>query len=139
MISARGSCPEGPGAPTDLLRGVPLIGQNDSTCQELVDRALRTTGIEPRYVFRSNDNGAVQAMVRVGMGRAVLPALAVDPTDPGIVVHELDPPLPPRAISIVRRVGRTLAPAAERFIEIAAETCASVGRSPVAGQRASSN
>jgi DNA-binding transcriptional LysR family regulator len=124
VISARGSCAAGEREPGALLRGMPMIGQNDSSCQDLIDRSLRAIGVEPRYVFRSNDNGAVQAMVRVGMGRAVLPALAVDASDPGIVVHQPDPPLPPRAISLVRKVGRTLPPAAERFTELAVEFCA---------------
>jgi DNA-binding transcriptional LysR family regulator len=53
-----------------------------------------------------------------------MPYLAIDPDDPGVVVQELDPPIPPRRIAIARRAGRTLAPAAERFIELAIEVTA---------------
>ena len=45
-------------------------------------------GLVPDYIFRSNDNGAVQAMVRAGMGAAVLPRLAVDTADPGVRVMQ---------------------------------------------------
>lgn len=103
------------------LAGHALVGQHASSCQLLIDEGLRAMHVEPAYVFRSNDNGAVQAMVRAGMGLAVLPWLAIDPDDPEILVHELDPPIPPRSIGIVRRAGRSIAPAAARFVEIARE------------------
>ena len=116
--------------PTAGLDGVPLVGEYFSSCQAGVDRALRAVGVEPNYVFRTNDNGAVQAMVRVGVGVAVLPVLAVDTTDPEVVAQQLDPPIPPRRITLVRRTGRTLPPAADRFVELAVEVCAELaGRS----------
>lgn len=110
-----------------------LIGQQPNSCQYLVDLALRQRGVEPDYVFRSNDNGAVQAMVRAGMGSAVMPFLAIDPDDPGIVVRSVVPPIAPRHIRIARRTGRTLVPAADRFVEIARDVCAELAaRSAVA-------
>jgi DNA-binding transcriptional LysR family regulator len=105
------------------LRGVPMIGQSPCACQLSIDRSLRDYGVEPDYVFRTNDNAAVQAMVRAGMGQAILPFLAVDTNDVGVVVSNLDPPIPPRVIAIARRRGRTLAPAADRFIELATQVC----------------
>ncbi len=98
-----------------------LVGQHASSCQLLIDEGLRAMSVEPSYVFRSNDNGAVQAMVRADMGIAVLPWLAIDPDDPEIMVHRLDPPITPRSIGIVRRASRSISPAATRFIEIARE------------------
>ena len=74
-------------------------------------------------MFRSNDNSAIQAMVRAGMGHAVMPYLAVEPGDPGVVLRDLVPALPPRHIRIARRRGRTLVPAAQRFVDIASEVC----------------
>jgi DNA-binding transcriptional LysR family regulator len=105
------------------LRGAPMIGQSPCACQLSIDRSLRDYGVEPDYIFRTNDNAAVQAMVRAGMGQAILPFLAVDPNDPGVVVSTLDPPIPPRVVALGRRRGRTLAPAADRFIELAVEVC----------------
>ena len=102
-----------------LVDGVQMIGQSTCACQTLIDESLRRAGVEPDYVFRTNDNSAVQAMVRAGMGRAILPFLGVDHHDPGIVISSLDPVVDPRRNGIARRRGRTLIPAADRFIELA--------------------
>lgn len=114
--------------PTAELNGVPMITQQPCSCQDLIDLFLRAEGVEPDYVFRTNDNAAVQAMVRAGMGRAIMPFLAVEQLDPGVVMAPLDPQIPPRSIVIARRRGRTLLPAAERFVELAAEVCRSMPR-----------
>lgn len=106
------------------LAAAPLIGQHPSGCQLHLDNALLRAGVEPDYVFRTNDNAAVQAMVRAGMGRAVLPYLAIDPHDPNVTLSRLEPPIEPRVIVLARKRGRTLSPAADRFIELAAEVCA---------------
>jgi DNA-binding transcriptional LysR family regulator len=90
-------------------------------CQLLIDRRLDRAGITPDYVFRSQDNGAVQGMVRSGMGRAIMPYLAVDPDDPGIDILELDPPIDPRGIQLTRRADRSLPPAADTFTALARE------------------
>lgn len=105
--------------PADLHEQA-LVGQPESNvCQALVDQRLAKIGVQPRYVFRSVDNGAVQGMVRAGMGRAVMPYLAVDAGDPDIVVLGIDPPIPPRTVQLIRRSGKHLPPAADRFEEIA--------------------
>jgi DNA-binding transcriptional LysR family regulator len=109
--------------PTGALADIPMVGQHACDCQEAIDSGLRSTGIRPRYVFRSNDNGAMQGMVRAGMGPAVMPLLAVDVNDPGIVVKRLDPPLEPRSILIAVPHGATPMPAAERFVRIAKSEC----------------
>jgi DNA-binding transcriptional LysR family regulator len=109
--------------PTRSLIGVPMVGQHNCDCQTAIDEGLRATGVRPRYVFRSNDNGAMQGMVRAGMGPAVMPLLAVDTADPGIVVKRLDPPLDPRTILIALRHGSTALPAAGKFVRIAKTEC----------------
>lgn len=106
-----------------LLGGVSMIGQSPCACQLSIDAALRVHGVEPDYVFRTNDNAAVQAMVRAGMGCAILPRLAVDTSDAGVIVSELQPSIPPRVVALARRRGRTLPPAAELFIEMTREVC----------------
>ncbi len=109
--------------PTRELLGVPMVGQHQGGDQTTIDKALRSTGVTPNYVFRSNDNGAVQGMVRAGMGPAIMPLLAVDTSDPGIAVRTLEPPLEPRTILIAVPAGTTPMPAAERFIRIAKTEC----------------
>ena len=112
------------------LAGIPLIGQPANQCQFLIDQGLRQHGIEPDYVFRSADNSAVQAMVKAGMGEAVMPLLAVDVHDPEIVVRTIRPGIEPRRIGIAWRSGRTISPAAAAFIELARAAFAAV---PVPG------
>ncbi len=106
----------------DELNRRPLIGQPDTAAaQRLIDHRLIAAGIRPDYAFRFHNNAAVQSMVRTGMGWAVMPSLAVDRDDPGVAFLELDPPIPPRIIQLIRRSGRTLPPAADRFRAIAAD------------------
>jgi DNA-binding transcriptional LysR family regulator len=99
----------------------PLIGQYDNACHRMMETALLAAGCVPEYVFRTNDNAAVVAMVRAGMGMAVMPLLALDLNDATVALRQLDPPIAERVISLVWRRGRTLSPAAERFIVLAAE------------------
>jgi DNA-binding transcriptional LysR family regulator len=99
----------------------PMIGQHDNACHRAMEAGLRAEGCNPEYVFRTNDNSAVVAMVRSGMGMAVMPLLALDLNDTTVALRPLDPPLPERVISLVWRRGRTLSPAAERFIGLAAD------------------
>lgn len=123
VLLAPAGAPPTPIAPTELA-GVPLVGQHPTSCQLLIDDGLRGHGVQPNYVFRSNDNGAVQAMVRAGMGSAVMAYLAIDPTDPGVVVREFEPQIPHRVIALASRAGATMSPAARRFVEIAHDVCA---------------
>ena len=108
----------------DALFDEPMIGQHPNSCQLLNEAGLRTAGLDPTYVFRSNDNGTVAAMVRAGMGVAVMPLLCTEPDDPRTVLHPLDPPIAGRQVSIAWRAGRTLSPAARAFIDLTTTICA---------------
>lgn len=123
LLARPGQFPPGAVSITDLDRE-PMIGQRTNSCQLLNEAGLRSSGIEPTYVFRSNDNGTVAAMVRAGMGIAVMPLRCTEPEDPRVSLHELDPVIPGREVSIAWRSGRTLSPAAEAFIELASDVCA---------------
>jgi DNA-binding transcriptional LysR family regulator len=90
----------------------------------LNEAGLRSAGLDPSYVFRTNDNGTVAAMVRAGMGVAVMPLLCTEPEDPRTELHPLDPPIPGRRVSIAWRAGRTLSPAAGAFVELTTAVCA---------------
>lgn len=104
------------------LRGRPMIGQNVlDSYQRRIDTGLRGAGLDPTYVFRTNDNGAVQAMVRAGIGASVMPLLAVAVDDPGVRILTPVPDLPMRDIELVWRRGRTRTAAARRFVELATE------------------
>ena len=123
LIARPGQFPSGP-VSLDDFADEPLIGQHPNSCQLLNEAGLRSAGLDPSYVFRSNDNGTVAAMVRAGMGVAVMPLLCTEPEDPRTALHPLDPPIPGRGVAIAWRAGRTLSPAAQGFIELATDVCA---------------
>jgi DNA-binding transcriptional LysR family regulator len=125
LLVPAGSEPSGRRVAIETLDGAAMIGQPEANvCQMLIDRALRVNHVQPTWVFRSVDNGAVQAMVRSGMGQALVSYLACDPDDPQVDVVEVEPPIPPRRIVLARRPGRTLHPAADEFERHAREVCA---------------
>lgn len=107
--------------PLELLDGVALIGQPPLTYQDDVDGILRANGVTPTYLFRTVDNGAVQAMVRSGVAPAIMPRLAVDMLDDGVVKLPLSPQVPSRTISLAIRSGENVLPAARAFMAAAVE------------------
>jgi hypothetical protein len=123
LIAPPGVVPSGC-VPTVDLDGRPLVGAEPCACQEHIDRGLRRIGVEPNYVFRTTDNAAMVAMVRAGMGMAVMPLLAVDIEDPTIAVRRLEPPVPERRILLCWLTNRSRSPLAVRLVEVAHELCA---------------
>ena len=98
-----------------------LIGEHAGTSQAYIDQHVRDAGISTSYAFRTNDNGAKQAMVRNGMGAAIMPQLAVDLDDPEVVVLPTDPPIAPRSILVAVPPVQRRTPAVERFLELTRE------------------
>lgn len=123
LIAVDGDVADGPIDP-QVLHGAPVIAELDNPCQRRIDDGLRRQGVEPNVVFRTNDNLAVSAMVRAGMGMAVVPLLAVERADTRLSVHRLEPSIGPRHVSLAWARGRTLSPVAERFVELAQELTA---------------
>lgn len=109
--------------PEDVVT-LPLICFRDCRSTEYALASLRSTGAEPRVVFRSDDNEIVQGMVMAGLGAALIPRLAVTPHD-NLVVLDLTG-FPPRVTSIAWHRERTLSPAAEMFIDVARRVSASI-------------
>lgn len=75
-----------------------LVGHDQCACHALAEQGFAAAGVRPTFAFRSNDNAAVQAMVRAGIGTAVMPALSVDAKDPGVRLLPIEPALPSRSI-----------------------------------------
>ncbi len=123
LVARPGEYKPGPVRLRDLI-DVPMVGQHTNSCQLMNESGLRAAGLEPNYVFRTNDNGTVAAMVKAGLGVAVLPLLCLDTQDPELSVHALRPALPDRQISIAWRSARSMSPVAQRFVEIAIEESA---------------
>jgi molybdate transport repressor ModE-like protein len=83
------------------------------------------------FVFRSDHNQTVQALVAAGVGSALVPRLTMDPEDQTTVMIEL-PKLPPRVIALAWHRDRYRTPAARAFVETAQEVSAELEAEPVA-------
>jgi len=97
----------------------PLIGYRTCRTTEIVVDQLRTTGVEPHFVFRSNENGVVQGLAATGVGIAIIPRLAVDENDDTVRVVEIGPKIAPRIVGIVRHRDRYHSAAAKAFVATA--------------------
>lgn len=118
----------------EALAKTPLIGEYEDQDVLLIENSMRTYGIKPRYAFRSSDNGAVQAMVRSGLGPAIMPALTIDASDEGIEVWPIQPIIEPRTLYVALPKGNSRTAAAVRFTQIAKE----IGRASLQKNRATS-
>ena len=84
-----------------------------------------------QFVFRSDHNQTVQALVASGVGAALVPKLTMDPEDETTKLIEL-PKLPPRLIALAWHRDRYFTPAARAFVETAQEVTAELELEPVA-------
>jgi molybdate transport repressor ModE-like protein len=82
------------------------------------------------FVFRSDHNQTVQALVASGVGSALVPRLTMDPEDETTVLIEM-PKVAPRLIAFAWHRDRYRTPAARALVDIAAEVCAELEREPV--------
>lgn len=104
--------------PIKELHEQPFIAQQEESDHVRVATSLMAAGVRPRYVFRTNDNGAVQAMVRTGAGYSIMPKLTVDETDPDIRIMAVDPPMPKRTIVLALRKTGPRIPALQTFVDL---------------------
>jgi len=105
------------------ISDMPLIGARQCRSCEQVNAHFRARGLEPHYVFQSDENTTVHGLVAAGAGIAITPMLAVNPSDERVVALELGPKVPPRIIGIAWHRDRYRSPAAEAFVELAKELC----------------
>jgi DNA-binding transcriptional LysR family regulator len=84
-----------------------------------------------RYVFQSDHNQTVQALVSAGVGVALVPRLTMDEDDETTVLFEL-PRIPPRMIALAWHRDRYRTPAAHAFVETARAVSAELETETVA-------
>jgi molybdate transport repressor ModE-like protein len=84
-----------------------------------------------RFVFRSDHNQTVQALVAAGVGLALVPQLTMDPEDESTALIEL-PKIPPRIIALAWHRDRYRTPAAHAFVETAQQVSAELEREVLA-------
>jgi DNA-binding transcriptional LysR family regulator len=106
---------------------LPLIGFRQCRSTQLLETHLRAEGLDPDFVFRSDDNGIVQGMVGAGLGVALVPRLTVDFNDDSVAVVELEGVRLARRIAIVWHRDRYRSTAARAFVDLARELCEEYG------------
>jgi molybdate transport repressor ModE-like protein len=105
-----------------------LIGHKHCRTLVRVEAAFR----QPlHYVFQSDHNQTVQALVAAGVGIALVPRLTVDETDHSTRLIEL-PKIPPRMLAIAWHRDRYRASAARAFVETAETVSAELDAQTVA-------
>ena len=93
----------------DLSDDVWLSGDCPSSCGEMVKRACRDAGFDPRVGFESDDYHVLQGFVAAGLGVTLLPDLALPTLRSDIVVLPTDPPAPVRRVWAETRRARSAA------------------------------
>ncbi len=123
LVSARSELAELETAPS--LREVaklPLLGRR-STDEPERHLAGRVPAVD--VIFRTDDNGTLQALVAEGLGVAIEPRLVVDPRDRTVKALPFGSRIPPRTIVLAWHRDRYRSPAAQAFVELAHEVVAS--------------
>jgi DNA-binding transcriptional LysR family regulator len=100
---------------------LPLVAYSRSTYG--IEALLRSRGIEPHVVFRSDESGAVQRMVAAGIGSALIPRLALEPGLGGVVALDASRRVPARQIGLVWHRDATLPEAAADFLAAVQTRC----------------
>ena len=116
---------------TDLADVEWLCGSRPSTCGEVVVRACRDAGFEPRVGFESDDYNVMQGFIAAGLGVTLLPDLALPTLRSDLVVRVTDPPAPKRRVWALTRAAGACSPATNEMVGILEE----VGEAFVARSR----
>jgi DNA-binding transcriptional LysR family regulator len=113
------------------LRAHPLILTDpQSSVRTLVDRAFESTGELPAPAYEVTYMSTAIALAKAGLGIAILPSSAAPEGKQlgGIRSRPIRHAALTRKIGLIRRAGRSLSPAAERFADVLAETARSFAR-----------
>lgn len=111
------------------LKDVPMLSYRTCRSASILTNGLRAGGIEPNYVFHSDDNSALKELVRAGVGVAIMPRLWTSMGgNEGLAISSLGSLLPARTVALAWNKNRLLASAQAAFLEMAR----SVYRAPTA-------
>jgi molybdate transport repressor ModE-like protein len=104
---------------SELADEVWLAGDCPSSCGEMVQRACRDAGFDPRVGFESNDYHVLQGFVAAGLGVTLLPDLALPTLRSDIVVLPTQPAAPLRRVWAETR--RTRSAATDAMLQVLVE------------------
>jgi DNA-binding transcriptional LysR family regulator len=119
LVSAKSDLANLDSAPS--LREVgklPLLGRRSTDEPE---RHLAGRVPDLNVVFRTDDNGTLQALVAEGLGVAIEPRLVVDQKDRAVKMLPFGTRIPPRTIVLAWHRDRYRSQAAQAFVELAQE------------------
>ncbi|MGC7100759.1 LysR family transcriptional regulator [Amycolatopsis lurida] len=120
LVAGAGAFPAGP-VSVKLLDDAPMVAWPPTYHQRWLERTFARAGAHPRFVFRTTGHETILSMVRVGIGCAVLPWLALHGTDAWsddqLSFHQLKPS-PSRELALHWPAWRTESPLAIRTREI---------------------
>ena len=105
------------------IAGLPLIGYRQCRSVVQVESHLRASGIEPHFVFRSDDNGTIQALVAAGIGVALVPFLTVEPGDQRNAILPVAGEVPERHLALVWHCDRYRSAASRALVAATEEIC----------------
>jgi DNA-binding transcriptional LysR family regulator len=101
------------------LAGLPVISLNrDSIFRDLAEDGFSQAGLTLTPAYEVAYAGTALALVRAGLGIAILPQCVGILTDPTICLRPLENPQILRSVAVITRNGRSLSPAAEAFVDM---------------------
>jgi DNA-binding transcriptional LysR family regulator len=99
-----------------------LCGVRPSSCGELIVKACREAGFEPRIAFESEEYQVLQGYVAAGLGVTLLPDMVLPTLRPDLVVRPTDPEAPQRRVWAAVRAKGARSAATEAMLEVLGET-----------------
>ena len=105
----------------DLADEAWLCGVRPSSCGEVVMRACREAGFEPRIAFESDEYQVLQGYVAAKLGFTLLPDLALPTLHRDLVVRPTTPKAPERRVWAATRAKGARSAATEAMVEVLQE------------------
>lgn len=102
---------------TDLADDPWIQGIHHGSTMDVLPRASREAGFEPRIAFRTDDQMTVRGLVAAGVGVALAPSLTLSATPSGLVVRPLNEPSLTRTVMTATPAGQYRLPAASAMVE----------------------
>lgn len=101
---------------TELADDRWIQGVHHGSTIDVLPRACRQAGFEPRIAFRTDDQMTVRGLVAAGLGIALAPRLTLPATPAGMVVRPLREPSLTRVVYAATPSGRYALPAATAMV-----------------------
>ncbi|MEV5752749.1 LysR substrate-binding domain-containing protein [Actinoallomurus sp. NPDC052308] len=102
---------------TDLAEDRWIQGVHHGSTIDVLPRACRKAGFEPRIAFRTDDQMTVRGLVAAGLGVALAPSLTLPAVPSDLVIRPLSDPALTRTVSAATPAGPYRLPSAMAMID----------------------